>query len=448
MNLRFQLVRLIAGSALLSSLCLAQGNGQGKGGGTPSGNAGGGGGSLSGVFFQSQDLPQVYVAGPPPATNLIPHQKQFVLCYILKNVQTSGSQPFFLELRPRPLPPVAGAAPPSPITAALDHVCSVPDDAHPLVSGTTLVVAVDASQVTIIDRQHILAIGLNVTSQAGTAVTPAPVRGSMAPGAVAAAGVGPPPTVPDAFFIEWPVKLSGDTIPTVTMAALYRPPDSVQATTTAPPPKDATANAPLPGTPPLGGASATSSVATRTTPYQDQFVSLLNLVLPQVHPLYYYNVATGVVVSTLRNPTFTRGLAGPTAQGGTAQYTTIKDNGDVQVAPVLLFTAYLHPFDAEREWHPADLIPGASFGFSLSSPASSFYFGGSVEVRRNVQFTAGLNLAKITALANAGYVDPSSSAAPVTKQQLGKGAYFGLTLNIDFIKGLFGGGSGGGSKGN
>jgi hypothetical protein len=94
--------------------------------------------------------------------------------------------------------------------------------------------------------------------------------------------------------------------------------------------------------------------------------------------------------------------------------------------------------DAESPWKPKNLIPGFSFGFSLSAPASSFYIGGSSEIWRNLQFAGGLNVAKVNALAPAGYVDPTSSTAPTTIQKFAKGAFIGFTLNIDFIAGLFG----------
>ena len=55
----------------------------------------------------------------------------------------------------------------------------------------------------------------------------------------------------------------------------------------------------------------------------------------------------------------------------------------------------------------------------------------------------GVNIAKINALVTQGFVPPSSSAAPVTKQVFGHGGFVGITVNIDFIKGLFGGGGSG-----
>jgi hypothetical protein len=104
-----------------------------------------------------------------------------------------------------------------------------------------------------------------------------------------------------------------------------------------------------------------------------------------------------------------------------------------------LFTTYLPglALDAESPWKPKNLIPGFSFGFSMSAPASSFYLGGSSEIWRNLQVAAGLNIGKTNALAP-GNQDPTSSAAPNTVQRFAKGVFVGVTLNIDFIAGLFG----------
>jgi hypothetical protein len=186
------------------------------------------------------------------------------------------------------------------------------------------------------------------------------------------------------------------------------------------------------------GTSTPASVSTAGP--TDQVVSLLNVPLPQVHSLYYFNLATGVAVSWVRNPSFLRLENTPPSPPGTATYYTQKVPGSLTVEPILLFTTYLPKLamDAESPWKPKNLIPGFSFGFSLSAPASSFYIGGSSEIWRNLQFAGGLNVAKVNALAPAGYVDPTSSTAPTTIQKFAKGAFIGFTLNIDFIAGLFG----------
>jgi hypothetical protein len=170
----------------------------------------------------------------------------------------------------------------------------------------------------------------------------------------------------------------------------------------------------------------------------DQVLSLLNVQLPQVHSLYYYNIATGFAVNWNRNPTFVRVPSSPGSTSGTETYTTQKVKGSVTAEPILLFTTYLPglPVDAESPWKPKDLIPGFSFGLSLSAPASSFYVGGSTEIWRNLQLAAGLNISKINTLAPVAE-DPTSNAAPATTQRFRKAAFVGLTLNIDFIAGLF-----------
>lgn len=167
----------------------------------------------------------------------------------------------------------------------------------------------------------------------------------------------------------------------------------------------------------------------------EQSVNLLNLTLPQAHTLYYYNLASGVVASTVEPPTFVfQQTAGSTTN------TPKRIGGDPLVDPVLMFMAYPVPMDAERPWHPRDLIPGITFGLSLSSPASNFYFGGSSEIRRNVQVVYGFNIARISKLAPAGTVSTSTST-PATVQYWGKGAFIGITYNISsFIQSLFGGG--------
>lgn len=171
----------------------------------------------------------------------------------------------------------------------------------------------------------------------------------------------------------------------------------------------------------------------------DQSVSLLNLTLPQTHTISVYNVAFGVVYSTIRTPSF--------AVSGTPP-ATVNTGSSAIVDPVVVLTAYWlghwFPMDAERDWRPRDLIPGLSIGLSLSSPASNFYFGGSSEFfLRNVQLTYGLSIAKVPEAA-AG----SNGTSPATSQHFKPGAFVGLTFNVSgFIQGLFGGGSGGKSSG-
>ena len=161
--------------------------------------------------------------------------------------------------------------------------------------------------------------------------------------------------------------------------------------------------------------------------------------LPQVHSLYYYNIATGVVASFLRDPTYARVLTQvKTDDAHPALYKTEQQPGSDRAFPVLMFSAYLVPMDAQVPWRPKDLIPAPTVGFSLSTPADDFFFGASMEVRRHVQLVTGYHLGRIKVLPpTQGIDDPTSSAAPVTASHFRGNFFVGATFNIDFIKGLF-----------
>jgi hypothetical protein len=114
-------------------------------------------------------------------------------------------------------------------------------------------------------------------------------------------------------------------------------------------------------------------------------------------------------------------------------------NGTLTVEPILLFTVYLPglPMDAESPWKPKNLVPGVSFGFSLSAPTNSFYVGGTTEIWRDLQVAAGVNISKINTLVPGTQLQTSSNS-PLTTQDFQKAAFVGLTLNLDFVPGLFG----------
>jgi len=183
------------------------------------------------------------------------------------------------------------------------------------------------------------------------------------------------------------------------------------------------------------GSTAPSAVAGGQP--ADQTINLLNLTLPQTHVISIYNLSAGVVYSSIKTPTFS-------VSGGA----TVQTGSSHTVDPVLMLTAYWFghwfPMDAERDWRPRDLTPGLSVGFSLTSPASNFYFGGSSEFfLRNVQLVYGVSEAKVSA-ATSG----SNGSSPATTQHFHTGWYTGLTFNVSgFIQGLFGGGGGGKSSG-
>jgi hypothetical protein len=252
------------------------------------------------------------------------------------------------------------------------------------------------------------------------------------------------PCAPRSYYLTWENRLVPDTIPTISVTGLL--------------PTQATPNQ----------AQQQSNTSAPSAP-SEQVATLLNMSYPQVHSPYYFNVSTGVIRSSLRNPSWTRQETAPgnNCPAGSPpgcmykpeQYANVKNPGSPPIDPALFFTAYLFgftghggtrmfgPFDAERKWHASDLMPEPSVGLSLSSPATDFFFGFDGEVMRGIQVVAGWHEGKINSLAP-GYtdIDPTSSATPPTVQNFQHGYFFGVTFNINFIQSLFGGGSKGGGQ--
>jgi hypothetical protein len=176
--------------------------------------------------------------------------------------------------------------------------------------------------------------------------------------------------------------------------------------------------------------AVTSGSATETQ------TNAISIPLAQVHALAYYNIATGVVVTTIRVPSFAY-TTPPAINNGTPA----KVGSSLLIDPVITLTRYFWGFDAEAKEHASDWRPGLSFSFSLSSPTSNFYFGGSSEPLRYVQVEYGFALAKVPRLSPGAFA-PSSSTTPATQQVFAKGGYLGLSFNLsDFVKYLVGKGS-------
>ncbi len=191
----------------------------------------------------------------------------------------------------------------------------------------------------------------------------------------------------------------------------------------------------------LGTASAT-----------DQLVPLYNAPLPQVHPLYYFNLAAGMVYSDTRmNPTasfFPAPGSSSTANGTCATgYPQVGssciayDAGVHTVEPVLMLTTYLWGIDAESKFSLKKYNvkwTGLSLGFSLASPSTSFYFGGSTEVLPDVQLVYGAHVARVSALAPLAVQNSAgTSPAPTLNTQTDTGYYIGFTFNVGgFIPGF------------
>jgi hypothetical protein len=170
---------------------------------------------------------------------------------------------------------------------------------------------------------------------------------------------------------------------------------------------------------------------------------------PQVHSLYRYNIATGVLWASLRAPSFSRAPTGAYVAGCvpttsptlcTPLYQTVRDPGGPRVLPALMFTIYPRKRDTQVEVQWKELIPAPTIGMSLTTPADDFFIGGSSEIKplRNVQLVYGVHLGRVDKLGASSLQVPTDNTAPSTAKSSQKGVYLGLTFNIDFIKGLFG----------
>jgi hypothetical protein len=170
------------------------------------------------------------------------------------------------------------------------------------------------------------------------------------------------------------------------------------------------------------GTTLPSSISSGQPQPADQTVSTINYSFPQSHGLSYFSLTSGVVLSSIQTRSFLN-----TSSTSTPNWVTVK-NGPI-VDPILALTVFPKPVDAERPWHKSDLIPGAMIAFSLTSPSTNFYFGGSsVAFVRNVQVVYGFSAARINTLQPASL--QMSSTSPATRQQFAKGAFVGVSFNI------------------
>jgi hypothetical protein len=293
--------------------------------------------------------------------------------------------------------------------------CTIVTDDSPFVQDTNLTVVIQAKSSL---WSHVEDIGMDITSAAATARDAAAVR----PAAAARPGAPAPPPPPPAFtysatdeFVTLPGdwKLQPNTSPTITIKMVYSP----KALTNSLSDADIAAEVPI------------------------AFTSRL---YPPVLQKFHFNVDTGLIVSSVRNPSFVRvqtaAAVGTQGQSGyvPAQYTTQKIEGDLTVLPALMFTIYFPARTIGPKLKPIERMPQPTFGISLTSPGSDFFVGASSEVVRKIQVVGGLHAGKINSLVTVPYDDPSSSAAPATTQRFAFGGFVGIALNLDFIKSAFG----------
>lgn len=157
----------------------------------------------------------------------------------------------------------------------------------------------------------------------------------------------------------------------------------------------------------------------------------ITMPLAQVHALAFYNVDSGVLVSTIRIPSYTY-TTPTTINNGTP----VKSGSTLLIDPVVTLTRYIWGFDPEAKEHVKDWRPGISLSFSLASPTSNFYIGGSSEFIRYVQVDYGFAVAKQQRLVPGAFA-ATSSTTPATSPVFAKGGYVGLSFNLtDFVKSL------------
>jgi hypothetical protein len=191
--------------------------------------------------------------------------------------------------------------------------------------------------------------------------------------------------------------------------------------------------------------TTTDGKAVSTKTVQQQDVTLLNeFVLPQVHPLYRFNMATGIVYGSLRDREFSKvqtQLDDPaTTTVNEARYRIDSRRAGKEIRPVLGITWYWQPIDPLLPQSAADRwTPQPTLAFGSTSPTKNVYIGFTNEITRSVQIFWGYNRSTRTELQVRSDVDEDrQSALPPTRTRPTGGPFIGVTLNIKNIGKLFG----------
>lgn len=135
---------------------------------------------------------------------------QAMLCYKLVPAK-SASQPFTLQ--PTYLDPAdpTNLDPPK----RKNNPCLIVNDKHPLLAKQTVVLAIDTRKTG--NMTGIAVLNFNLASTQGTPLNPSPVRPSSSTSStplLAAEGN-------EIYYFRWPVQLTGDILPTLTVNAVY-----------------------------------------------------------------------------------------------------------------------------------------------------------------------------------------------------------------------------------
>jgi len=164
---------------------------------------GSGQGTFTGLTFDFDT-----VTAPP--NELSTHPEKFaVMCYTLESADNTV-QPFYLQ-------PAQAIK-----LGSTDNICSIINQNNPLRMGQQLVIAIDATNLPQEQLDQLNILNINVSFLQGSPIASAPLAPSVTQGTMSLkAEIIPASKI---YFLAWPVALSGDAKPTVSINSIFTPP--------------------------------------------------------------------------------------------------------------------------------------------------------------------------------------------------------------------------------
>lgn len=177
---------------------------------------------------------------------------------------------------------------------------------------------------------------------------------------------------------------------------------------------------------------------------ESQDVNLLtNYVLPQVHPLYRFNVTTGAMFSGVRDREFAKvqtQLDNPMTTENETRYRIAMTEAGRTIRPALGITLYWHPIDPLLPLRSRDrLIPQPTIAFGFQQPADNAFIGFTNEIARSVQLMWGVHRGKTSELQpRSDVAEDQQSTLPPTRSRPQTKAFIGIAFNIKALGKIFG----------
>lgn len=165
--------------------------------------------------------------------------------------------------------------------------------------------------------------------------------------------------------------------------------------------------------------------------------------LPQVHPLFRFNIATGVTLSGVEDQTFAKvqtQLDNPDTSANEARYRIDTSRKGREIRPIIAITWYLRPVDPLLPLRARDrATPHPTLGFGVSEPAKNVFLGFSNEIFRGVQLLWGYHRGSITELQpRTDVAEDAQSTLPPTRSNPDGAAFVGVTINLNALGKIFG----------